>query len=74
MGRIGDKATIDRLQALLDHVRGCFDAAVAEGLYTVLAESGDPRLKDLVERRLLHAYPQESEAPASRAHVRQRGG
>lgn len=34
----------------------CFDAAFAEGLTEVLAETTDTRLKDLVERRLLIAY------------------
>lgn len=37
-------------------VKGCFDAAVAEGLLEALAETTDERLKDLIERRVLHAY------------------
>ena len=41
--------------AAMAHVRGCFDAAEAEGLSVALAETPDARLKDLVERRLLHA-------------------
>lgn len=40
----------------LREIVGCFDAASTEGLYTVLAETQDERLKDLVERRLLGAY------------------
>lgn len=36
---------------------GCFQAAIDEGLYTALAETTDERLKDLVERRLMHAIP-----------------
>ena len=36
-------------------VIGCFEAAYTEGLEQVLAETADLRLKDLVERRLLHA-------------------
>ena len=41
---------------LVDQAAGCFDAAYAEGLAEALAETNDERLKDLVERRLLHAY------------------
>lgn len=36
-------------------VIGCFDAAAGEGLAEALAETPDERLKDLVERRLMHA-------------------
>lgn len=51
----------------LKHARGCFDAAEAEGLSQVLAETGDERLKDLVERRLLHAV---SHIEAGQAAIR----
>lgn len=40
---------------LIAEVQGCFRAAEVEGLAIVLAETTDLRLKDLVERRLMHA-------------------
>lgn len=43
------------LEAALSEVVGCFDAAEAEGLIDVLTWTTDARLKDLVERRLMHA-------------------
>jgi hypothetical protein len=43
------------LQAAIDEVAGCFRAAEVEGLSTALAETSDERLKDLIERRLMHA-------------------
>lgn len=54
---------------------GCFDAAIAEGLYEAIAETSDERLKDLLERRVMHAYykaigpthPQASEPAPSTA-------
>ena len=39
----------------LDEVKSCFGAAEFEGLSAALAETTDTRLKDLVERRLMHA-------------------
>lgn len=48
--------TIDRLTAALREVTGCFDAAYAEGLSEALSETSDTRLKDLMERRVLHAH------------------
>lgn len=44
------------LEARLIEVKGCFDAAICEGLNEVLAETSDERLKDIVERRLLYAF------------------
>ena len=41
--------------ALADEVIGCFHAAECEGLTEALANTTDERLKDLVERRLMHA-------------------
>lgn len=48
---------IARLRAALEEARGCFIAAYAEGLYERIAEADDGTgtLRDLVERRLLHA-------------------
>ena len=40
---------------LATYVIGCFQAAEVEGLQEALAETEDERLKDLVERRLMHA-------------------
>jgi hypothetical protein len=42
-------------QDVMEEVIGCFRAAEAEGLAQVLSETTDERLKDLVERRLMHA-------------------
>jgi len=46
----------------LKEVRGCFVAAEVEGLSVALAETTDARLKDLVERRLMHALYAAQEA------------
>jgi len=43
------------LATLKDEVIGCFNAAFVEGLQEALAETQDEHLKDLVERRLMHA-------------------
>lgn len=40
---------------LAKEVIGCFEAAEIEGLSQALSETSDERLKDLVERRLMHA-------------------
>lgn len=51
----------------LAEVRACFDMAEDEGLSAALAETSDERLKDLVERRLMHALaatPAPEAAPA----------
>lgn len=59
-----DRAIVDRaLQALAEQeqvalaqqVMGCFHAAEIEGLTAALANTTDEHLKDLVERRLMHA-------------------
>lgn len=42
--------------AAIQEVIGCFNAALAEGLQEALANTTDERLKDLVERRLMHAF------------------
>ena len=49
--------------ALAQEVIGCFHAAEIEGLTAALANTTDEHLKDLVERRLMHALyaAQESE-------------
>ena len=39
-----------------DYIIGCFEAAIAEGLHEAIAETADERLKDLLERRVMHAY------------------
>lgn len=44
------------LKGSVENAAGCINAAYAEGLIDVLAESSDERLVDLVKRRLLHAY------------------
>lgn len=44
------------LESALYEVIDCFDAAFAENLNEILAETNDDRLKDLVERRLMFAY------------------
>lgn len=50
--------------AAIQEVIGCFDAAFAEGLQETLAETTDERLKDLVERRLMHAlYAAQNTSP-----------
>jgi hypothetical protein len=47
---------------LADEVIGCFGAAECEGLTEALANTADERLKDLVERRLMHALYAAQEA------------
>lgn len=47
---------LEQTQGELGEVIGCFDAAIAEGLYDAIAETSDERLKDLLERRVMHAY------------------
>lgn len=50
--------------AVLGEVIGCFEAAFTEGLQEALAETKDERLKDLIERRLMHAlYAAQNAAP-----------
>lgn len=44
------------MKGSVENAAGCINAAYAEGLIDVLAESSDERLVDLVKRRLLHAY------------------
>jgi len=56
--------------SLLGEIIGCFDAAISEGLYEALAETQDARLKDLLERRVMHAYfkavgPEKALAPVN---------
>lgn len=41
---------------LAEEVIGCFEAAECEGLRQVLEATTDEQLKDLVERRLIHAF------------------
>ncbi|MFC2935977.1 hypothetical protein ACFH1L_01730 [Klebsiella michiganensis] len=52
------------LKGSVENASGCINAAYAEGLIDVLAESSDQRLVDLVKRRLLFAYLP-VEAPAT---------
>ena len=53
---------------LAEEVIGCFRAAEIEGLQEALAETTDERLKDLVERRLMHAlYAAEQAAQKGKA-------
>ncbi len=50
-----DQVTLEEVvEEVIDAIK-CFNAAGFEGLSTVLAETEDERLKDLVERRLLYA-------------------
>lgn len=44
----------DKQKHLVEYVHGCFDAAIAEGLYEVLEETQDTQLKDLIQRRLMY--------------------
>lgn len=44
------------LKGSVENAAGCINAAYAEGLIDVLAESADERLVDLVRRRLLFTY------------------
>lgn len=46
---------MSKYRSAIERARGCFSAAVVEGLYTVLAETGDERLRDLIERRIMYA-------------------
>lgn len=46
-----NKLLMDAIQEVI----GCFTAAEIEGLTSVLQETSDERLKDLVERRLMYA-------------------
>lgn len=55
---------INAIAALAEEVTGCFDAAITEGLHEALAQTSDTRLKDLVERRLMHAYYAANVIPA----------
>lgn len=48
-------AAFKLLTEAVQTARGCFAAAEVEGLSQVLAETKDERLKDLIERRILHA-------------------
>jgi len=43
-----------KLTEAIQHWQLCLDAAYGEGLGTVLRDSNDERLKDLIERRLLY--------------------
>lgn len=55
------------VESLAAEVIGCFHAAEIEGLQEALAETTDERLKDLVERRLMHAlYAAQNTAPPQR--------
>lgn len=49
-------AELERESSALSEVIGCFEAAEVEGLSIALAETTDERLKDLIERRVMHAY------------------
>lgn len=46
----------EKLKEVIAEVKGCFNAAIAEGLIEALAETTDERLKDLIERRVMYAY------------------
>ena len=48
------QAENDRYKKAIQHWQLCLDAAYGEGLDTVLRDSNDERLKDLIERRLLY--------------------
>jgi len=53
---------------------GCFETAESEGLSEALADTQDARLKDLVERRLMHAmYAAQKAAPARCPHCDETG-
>jgi len=63
---------VELLESRINEVNGCFDRAVAEGLYERLqeAEPDDQTyasLVDLVQRRLLHAYAPTPDRPAALA-------
>jgi len=60
---------VELLEARINETNGCFDAAVAEGLYERLQEVEPDEqtyanLVDLVQRRLLYAYTPAPERPA----------
>ena len=55
------------LRDVAAEVSGCFHAAIDEGLQEALTETTDERLKDLVERRLMYAYPIADQAAAPEA-------
>jgi hypothetical protein len=62
--------SVSESKPLAAYVIGCFSAAEAEGLQDVLAETTDKRLKDLVERRLMHAfYAAQNTAPPQPCHL-----
>ena len=44
-----------RLREALSEVVGCFEAAESEGLQAALENTAETHLKDLLERRLMHA-------------------
>lgn len=48
-------SAVKRSRDGFNYIVDCFGAAMAEGLQEALAETTDLRLKDLVERRLMHA-------------------
>lgn len=63
-----DDKTQPVASSALGEVIGCFEAALVEGLQEALASTEDERLKDLVERRLMHAlYAAQNAAPQSPA-------
>lgn len=45
----------DELLAALKEIQGCFNAAKIEGLDSALSQTNDVELKDLIDRRLMHA-------------------
>ena len=46
----------DASGSLLGEIVGCFDAAIDEGLFEAIDTTTDERLKDLLQRRIMHAY------------------
>jgi hypothetical protein len=58
--------TVQEAAALAEEVIGCFHAAEIVGLTAALCNTDDHHLKDLVERRLMHALyaAQEATPPA----------
>lgn len=50
-------AALDACECATGEALGCLAAAETEGLWEALDQSSDARLKDLVERRLLYAFP-----------------
>ncbi|URG13000.1 hypothetical protein B2_7 [Stenotrophomonas phage B2] len=51
----GEWVKTQDVRELLCRINAVFEAAECEGLSQALAETTDPRLKDLVERRLMFA-------------------